>query len=103
MLKTPQQNVYKTAYQREAFKMAIEQFEIASLYEEQYKVIQESAKNQELANEIADRIGITPKMYKQVLSSAQKYRAKYEQRAKETYHYWEIGGEQSIGIGPVRG
>ena len=42
-------------------------------------------------------------MYKQVLSSAQKYRAKYEQRAKEKYHYWEIGGEQSIGIGPVRG
>ena len=41
-------------------------------------------------------------MYKQVLSRAQEYRAKYEKRAKEKYHYWEIGGEQSIGLGAIR-
>ena len=50
------------------------------------------------------RVGVTVVLDAYSLCDcAQKYRAKYEQRAKEKYHYWEIGGEQSIGIGPVRG
>ena len=82
--------------------MAIKQFEQASLYQEQYKIIKESAENEDLANEIAGRIGIKPEMYKQVLTRALNYHEKYEKRASETFHYWEIGGEQSIGVGPVR-
>ena len=50
--------------------MAIKQFEQASLYQEQYKIIKESAENEDLANEIAGRVGIKPEMYKQVLSRA---------------------------------
>ena len=41
-------------------------------------------------------------MYKQLVSRAKDYHAKYMKRTGEKYHYWEIGGEQSIGVGPCR-
>ena len=71
-MKTPDQEAYERSFQRDALKIALKQFERAALYDEQYKVIQESEKDEALAKEIAGRIGITPEMYKQVLSHAKK-------------------------------
>ena len=64
-------------------------------------MIEESGKNEALAKEIAGRIGITPEMYKEVLSHAKNKRAKYEKSASQRFHYWEIGGHHSLDVGPV--
>ena len=60
-----------------------------------------NGEDEALAKEIAGRIGITPEMYKQVLSHAKKQRAKYERNAQKRFNYWEIGSQHSFGIGPV--
>ena len=41
-------------------------------------------------------------MYENVLSNAQEFHEQYKKRASNKYHYWEIGGENSIGIGPMQ-